>query len=107
MMFVATGSVAYGYSSSGNYGRENNLFQGSSAMSGGSYSSGGGSSFGGNSASLGGAYGKSSAAAGQNHKGPIEAAVESHRSVEIKPVQMMSEPHEPQVSLENINYCDH
>lgn len=34
---------------------------------------------------------------GGESKGPITAAVETHRSVEVKPVQMVSEPHQPQV----------
>ena len=36
---------------------------------------------------------------GYNNKGPgpVTAALESHRTVEVKPVQTMNEPYEPQV----------
>lgn len=34
---------------------------------------------------------------GGGDKGPVTAAIESHRTVEVKPVQSTSEPHEPQV----------
>lgn len=44
-------------------------------------------------------YGGGEAAAAQSAapKGPVTVGVESHRSVEVKPVQIMSEAHEPQV----------
>ena len=53
-----------------------------------SYGGGGGSGFGG---------GESSGYGGGSSKGPVTAAVETHRTVEVKPVQTTNEPHEPQV----------
>ncbi|OTF80404.1 DFP2-like protein [Euroglyphus maynei] len=48
-----------------------------------------GSTFGGNN--QGGGSG------GSGNVGPITTAIESTRTVEVKPVQVMGEPHEPQV----------
>lgn len=60
----------------------------------GNFGSGGGDGDYGSGAGGGGGGGGSES---YRSKGPITAAVETHRSVEVKPVQMTNEPHEPQV----------
>ncbi|XP_054159771.1 uncharacterized protein LOC128957983 [Oppia nitens] len=82
---------------------ESAAYSGSSGSSGGygSVSSFGatkgdsGGSFGGGYGGGGGGGGGSSQ--GFGNTGPIEAAIETHRTVEIRPVQIPSEPAQPQV----------
>ena len=82
-------STTFAYSSGGSYG--GNSLSSGGGLGGGNYGGSGGSS------SYGGGGGASSSYGGGEGKGPITAAVETHRSVEVKPVQMSNEPHEPQV----------
>lgn len=42
-------------------------------------------------------YGGGNSGGGNGNVGPVTTAIESTRTVEVKPVQVMGEPHEPQV----------
>jgi len=63
----------------------------SAAYSGNGVSIGGGGGYGGSGTAT---YGGASAGFGS---GPITAAVETHRTVEVRPVQIPQEPAQPQV----------
>lgn len=59
------------------------------------YGSSGSSSFG--STTYGGGSGGGGGGGGSSGPGPVTTAIESSRTVEVKPIQVMSEQHEPQV----------
>ena len=89
-------TIVHAYSSGGSGYGGNSLFN--NFGSNGDSSSGSGSSNGGYGGGGGGGGGGDGGGGGNTgHKGPVTAAVETHRTVEVKPVQMPNEPHEPQV----------
>lgn len=70
--------------------------------SGGSFGGGGsGGGYGGGLSSFGGGSGSVSyiggGAANLGPQGPVQAAIETHRTVEVRPVNIPSEPAQPQV----------